>query len=128
MGSVFSIYSSSLSFFKSILLVFGLDEVKVVRKVKIVKKRMNNDEDMGISVKSVKSPTSDRTWPDNVFMSGGNPHLTSRFCNDELGPKLQHGIRACRIQGPPKPIHAPSPKSVGREGCIGKNQSPTSDR
>ena len=27
--------------------------------------------------------------------------LTSRFCKDDLGPKFQHGIRACRIQGPP---------------------------
>jgi len=34
----------------------------------------------------VKSPTSDRRWPDNVFISGGNPHLTSRFCGVVLGP------------------------------------------
>jgi len=44
--------------------------------------------------------------------------LSSRFCKDELGPKFQHGIRACRIQGPPKPIHAPSPKSAGRDGGV----------
>ncbi|KEH19368.1 leguminosin proline-rich group669 secreted peptide [Medicago truncatula] len=25
------------------------------------------------------SPTSVRSWPDNLFISGGNPHLTSRF-------------------------------------------------
>jgi len=49
----------------------------------------------------VKSLTSVRRWLDNVFISGGNPHLTSRFCKDELGPKFQHGIRACRIEGPP---------------------------
>jgi hypothetical protein len=24
----------------------------------------------------------------------GTPHLTSRFCEDELGPKFLHGIRA----------------------------------
>ncbi|AES74177.1 hypothetical protein MTR_3g116670 [Medicago truncatula] len=35
---------------------------------------------------TVKSPISDRTWPDNVFISGGNPHLTSRFCGVVLGP------------------------------------------
>jgi len=36
-----------------------------------------------------------------------------------------YDIRACRIQGPPKPIHAPSPKSVGREGgVLGKTQVP----
>jgi len=40
-------------------------------------------------------------WSDNVFISGGNPHITSRFCNDELGPKFQHGIKVCRIQGSP---------------------------
>ncbi|RHN71430.1 hypothetical protein MtrunA17_Chr2g0276791 [Medicago truncatula] len=34
-------------------------------------------------------------------ISGGNPHLTSRFCEDELGLKFQHGIRVCQIQGPP---------------------------
>ncbi|KEH40742.1 hypothetical protein MTR_1g034040 [Medicago truncatula] len=60
-----------------------------------------------------------------VNMRGGNPHLTGRFCKDELGPEFQHGIRACRIQGPPKPIHALSPKSVGREGgVLGKIQVP----
>jgi len=37
-------------------------------------------------VDNVKSLTSDRTWPDNVFISGGNPHLTSRFCGVVLGP------------------------------------------
>jgi len=34
----------------------------------------------------VKSPTSDRRWSDNVFISGGNPHLTSWFCGVVLGP------------------------------------------
>jgi len=38
---------------------------------------------------------------DKSLYRRGNPHLTSRFCKDELGPKFQHGIRACRIQGPP---------------------------
>jgi len=41
---------------------------------------------MLISIMFVKSPTSDRTWSDNVFISGGNPHLTSRFCGVVLGP------------------------------------------
>ena len=36
----------------------------------------------------VKSPTSVRSWPDNLFISGGNPHLTSRFCGVELGPTM----------------------------------------
>jgi len=39
-----------------------------------------------ISKLRVKSPTSDRTWSDNVFISGGNYHLTSRFCGVVLGP------------------------------------------
>jgi len=34
----------------------------------------------------VKSPTSDRTWHDKEFISGSNPHLTSRFCGVVLGP------------------------------------------
>jgi len=34
----------------------------------------------------VRSPTSDSRWSDNVFRSGGNPHLTSRFCGVVLGP------------------------------------------
>jgi len=34
----------------------------------------------------VKCPTSDRRWPDNVFISEGNPHLKSRFCGVVLGP------------------------------------------
>ncbi|RHN56484.1 hypothetical protein MtrunA17_Chr5g0429981 [Medicago truncatula] len=33
----------------------------------------------------VKSPTSVRSWPDNLFISGGNPHLTNRFCGIVLG-------------------------------------------
>ncbi|AES76280.2 hypothetical protein MTR_6g074890 [Medicago truncatula] len=35
---------------------------------------------------TVKIPTSVRSWPDNLFISGGNPHLTSRFCGVVLGP------------------------------------------
>ncbi|RHN46608.1 hypothetical protein MtrunA17_Chr7g0244051 [Medicago truncatula] len=33
----------------------------------------------------VKSLTSVRSWPDNLFISGGNLHLTSRFCGVMLG-------------------------------------------
>src|SRR4051812_1438054 len=39
-----------------------------------------------ISSYAVKSPTSDNIWSEHVFISGGNPHSTSRFCRDELGP------------------------------------------
>jgi len=28
----------------------------------------------------LKSPTSDKIWAEHLFISGGNPHLTSRFC------------------------------------------------
>ena len=28
----------------------------------------------------LNSPTSDKRWYDNVFISGGNPHLVIRFC------------------------------------------------
>ena len=37
----------------------------------------------------VKSPTSNRRWSYNVFISGSNHHLTSRFRKDELGHKFQ---------------------------------------
>ena len=44
----------------------------------------------------------DETFDESLYRRD-NPHLTSRFCKDKLGPKFQHGIRACRIQeGKPK--------------------------
>jgi len=70
----------------------------------------------------------DETLDESLYR-GDNPHLTSRFCEDELGPKFQHGIKACRIQGPPTYFTHQAQKSAGREGgCIGKNPSPASDR
>jgi len=72
-----------------------------------------------------------------VFISGGNPHLTSRFCKYELGPKFQHGIRAsskicwaiCYLVsaiGPPTIyVHKPSPIVLVVRGCV---KSLTSDR
>jgi hypothetical protein len=33
----------------------------------------------------LKSPASDRRWSDNVFISRGNPHITSWFCGVVLG-------------------------------------------
>jgi len=35
--------------------------------------------------KLLKSRTLDKRWPEHVFISGGNPNLTGRFCKDELG-------------------------------------------
>ena len=32
------------------------------------------------------SRTLDEMWPKHQFISGGNPHLTSRFCEVVLGP------------------------------------------
>jgi len=49
----------------------------------------------------------------------------NRFCKDELGPKLQHGIRACQIQGPPTYPRTKPKKIAGREGgVLGKTQVP----
>jgi len=42
----------------------------------------------------------DETLDESLYRED-NPHLISRFCKDELYPKFQHGIRACRIQGSP---------------------------
>jgi hypothetical protein len=50
---------------------------------------------------SVKSPTSDKRWFDNLFISGGNPHLTSRFCGVMLGSTTISKI-----------VSEPPPKSV----------------
>jgi len=59
---------------------------------------------------------------DKSLYRGGNPHLTNRFCKDELGPKFQHGIRACWIQGPP-PFPCTKSKEYWRErGVLGKIQ------
>ncbi|RHN59589.1 hypothetical protein MtrunA17_Chr4g0014961 [Medicago truncatula] len=42
----------------------------------------------------VKSPTSVRSWSDNLFISGGNPHLISRFCGVVLSPTtISNSIR-----------------------------------
>jgi hypothetical protein len=47
----------------------------------------------------------------------------NQFCKDELDPKFQHGIRACRIQGPP--TYPRTKKRAGREGgVLGKIQVP----
>jgi len=34
----------------------------------------------------LKSPTSVERWPEQVLKSGGNPHLTGRFCGVVLVP------------------------------------------
>jgi len=69
----------------------------------------------------------DETLDDSLYRND-NPHLTSRFCEVELSPKFQHGIRACRIQGPPTYFTHQAQRVLGMRGCIGKNPSPTSDR
>ncbi|AES97725.1 hypothetical protein MTR_5g059000 [Medicago truncatula] len=49
-----------------------------------------------------ESPTSNKTWPDNVFISGGNTHLTSRFCGVVLDPTTIF-----------KMVSEPPPRSIG---------------
>jgi len=48
----------------------------------------------------VKSPTSDRRWPDNVFISGGNSHLTSRLCGVVLGSTMISKMVSEPLQDP----------------------------
>jgi len=56
-------------------------------------------------------------WPDNVFISGGNPHFTSRFCVVVLGPTRISNMVSELIEFKGHlHIHAPSPKNDGREG------------
>lgn len=49
--------------------------------------------------KLLKSPTSEKWWDDIVFKTGGNPRLTSLFCevllgttNSEKNQVLKHDI------------------------------------
>ena len=51
-------------------------------------------------MRSVKSPTSVKIWPDNVFLSWGNLHLTSRFCGVVLGPTTISKIVSEPLQDP----------------------------
>lgn len=66
-----------------------------------------------------------------------NPHLISRFYGVELDPKnLEPNSKMASksildpilILGYPSYHLRTKPNSVGREVCIGKNQSPTSTR
>ncbi|AES62829.2 transmembrane protein, putative [Medicago truncatula] len=49
----------------------------------------------------LKSPTSDKIWHEHVFISGGNPQLTSQFCGIVLCPTTisKTWIRACVFMG-----------------------------
>ncbi|KEH23647.1 hypothetical protein MTR_7g091670 [Medicago truncatula] len=80
---------------------------------------------------SVKSLTSDKTWPDNVFISGGNPHLTSRFCGVVLVPTtiskmlseplqdpLGHLLSGFRYRTTHHLCPRTKPNSAGREGAL----------
>jgi len=77
----------------------------------------------------VKSSTSDRWWPDNVFISGGDPYLTSRFCGVVLGPTtiskmvseslqdpLGHLLSGFRYRATHRLCPRTKPNSVDREG------------
>jgi len=74
------------------------------------------------------SPTLDMRWPDNVFMSGGSPHLTSRFGGAVLGPTtiskmvseplqdpLGHLLSGFCYRGTHRLCPQTKPNSVGRE-------------
>ena len=79
----------------------------------------------------VKSLTLDRTWHDNVFISGGNLHLTSRFCGVVLGSTTISKVVSEPLQDPLghllsgfcyRDTHHLCPRtklnSVGREGYV----------
>ncbi|AES86334.1 hypothetical protein MTR_4g005850 [Medicago truncatula] len=56
-------------------------------------------------------------WSDNVFISGGNPHLTSRFCEVVLSSTTISNLVSELVEFKGHLLlHAPSPKNVGREG------------
>jgi len=76
----------------------------------------------------VKSPTSDRIWPDNVFISGGIHRLISRFCGVVLGPTtfskmvseplqdpLGHLLSGFRYRATHHLCSRTKPNSAGRE-------------
>jgi len=58
----------------------------------------------GYSLFLLKSPTSDKRWHDNVFISGGNPHLTSQFCGVVLEPIT---ISKMLSESPPRSVGPP---------------------
>jgi len=41
----------------------------------------------------LKSPTLEKIWSNNVFISVGNPRVTSWFCKDELDPNFNTPFR-----------------------------------
>ncbi|PNY16804.1 DNA topoisomerase 1-like protein, partial [Trifolium pratense] len=61
--------------------------------------------------------------PEHGFISRGNPHLTSRFCRDELGPTPNSKMVS---KTPPSPLsgHPPSPIVLGVRVFV---KGPTSD-
>jgi hypothetical protein len=101
---------------------------------------LSTQENRNWNMLGVKSLTSDRWWPDNVFISGGNPHLTSRFCGVVLGLTMISKMVSEPLQYPLDLGHLLSgfryrtthhlcprtkPNSAGREGVL---RVPTSDR
>jgi len=82
-----------------------------------------------LGVRGVLGKTQVPHWIDKTLdkslYRGGNLHLTSRFCKDELGPKISNMVSELVEFKGHLPIHAPSPKSAGREGgVLGKTQVP----
>ena len=69
----------------------------------------------------------DKNLDKNLYR-GGNPHLTSRFCKDELDSEFHYGIRACRIQGPSTDSRTEAQRVLGVTGVYWENSCSTSDR
>ena len=114
---------------QNILNFIDFFDVDLMVKLNVSKREFEN---------MVKSPTSDRTLPDNVFISGGNHRITSRFCGVVLGPTTIFKMLSQPLQdpwiicyqvsaiGPPTIyVHEPSPIVLVVMECV---KSPTSDR
>ncbi|AES87484.1 hypothetical protein MTR_4g028100 [Medicago truncatula] len=65
----------------------------------------------------VKSPASVRSWSNNLFISGGNPHLTSRFYGVVLGPTTISNTTYSKHL-----IYARAVAEEYKEGRVGKDK------
>ena len=55
-------------------------------------------QNLGAILRKTQVPLRIDETLDESLYRGGNPHLTSRFCKNELGPKFQHATRLHKVK------------------------------
>jgi len=78
------------------------------------------------NLKKIQEVSEDITKGEIMFPSPKTSYMEANNQKDEeTCPKFQHGIRACRIQGPHTYTHTKPKRSAGRQrGTLGKSQIP----